>query len=533
MCTISAPFLSVPRRHGCPAQRPSWSPWRALAITAFLTGCGPTVYHPTLHSAGEVPSAAEEPAFLKAHLRSGELILFETWDTSLIQDSLVGFGSRYQADRTLVGARGRQTVHVDSIALLEANRKDTVSEFALFGLSAWTTLAGAVSALCVADPKSCFGSCPTFYLPSDPEGAPVAEGFSASFARVLEERDLDALGVALRGGDDFTLHMRNEAWETHAVRRIRIHAVPVPEGASVLQTVDGALFEATRVDRAFACTSVSGDCTRQVSIRDQDELRIWADSLDLARRTEVFLTFPPTQGASGVVLSARHSFVSTFVFYQGLAYAGRNTGELMASVERGDRAVLQRVLGPARELGPVQIDVAEGPGAWRRIGEFSEAGPIATDRIVLPFEADGGGPLRVRLRMAQGSWRVDEVALATLARRLDPVVIEPTSVVRRGQSDPAALGRLNDAAEYLVTTPGDHYELGFRLPVDTSAYELFLESEGYYYEWMREAWLVEEDPALAFLLMTNPREGLRVMAPAFKAVESGMEASFWASRFRR
>lgn len=531
MCTIRTTSLASPD-HSVPP-RPKRSPWRALALTALVAGCGPTVYHPTIHSAGDVPAADGEPGFLKAHLYSGELILFESWDTSLRQDSITGIGSRYDADRTLVRGRGRQAVHVDSVALLEANRKETVNEFALAGLSVWTALAGAVSAACLADPKSCFGSCPTFYLPSDPEGAPVAEGFSASFARVLEERDLDALGVVIPAGEDFTLHMRNEAWETHAVRRVRIHAVPVAAGESVLQAVDGSLFEATRTDRSLACESMAGDCTRQVGFRDQDELRIWADSLDLARRTEVVLAFPPTTGAAGVVLSARHSFVSTFVFYQGLAYAGRNAGELLAKVERGDQAMLQRVLGPARELGPIQVDVSEGQGAWHRIGEFGEAGPIATDRIVLPFEAEGGGPLRVRLRMAQGSWRIDEVTVATLARRLDPVVIEPTSVVRRGLSDPAALQRLHDADEYLITTPGDHYELGFRLPANAPAYELFLESQGYYYEWMREAWLADEDPMLALSLLTNPGEGLRAMAPAFKAVERGMEASFWASRFRR
>ncbi len=54
----------------------------------------------------------------------------------------------------------------------------------------------AVTAYCIANPKACFGSCPTFYLEDEggrePE-RPQAEGFSESIARVLEARDIDAL----------------------------------------------------------------------------------------------------------------------------------------------------------------------------------------------------------------------------------------------------------------------------------------------------------------------------------------------------
>ena len=77
------------------------------------------------------------------------------------------------------------------------------------------------------------------------------------------------------------------------------------------------------------------------------------------------------------------------------------------------------------------------------------------------------------------------------------------------------------------------YRLTFRLPPGDSPLELFLESEGFYYEWMRAEWLAEEDPAMAALALANPAEALRRLAPAYKAEEPFLEGAFWASRFRK
>ena len=71
----------------------------------------------------------------------------------------------------------------------------------------------------------------------------------------------------------------------------------------------------------------------------------------------------------------------------------------------------------------------------------------------------------------------------------------------------------------------------FRLPEGEQ--ELFLESRGYYYEWMRDEWLKEEDQAAALQLVANPRAALVRLAPKFKAIEPDMDRVFWQSRVTR
>jgi len=86
---------------------------------------------------------------------------------------------------------------------------------------------------------------------------------------------------------------------------------------------------------------------------------------------------------------------------------------------------------------------------------------------------------------------------------------------------------------HLVTHPGDAYRLCFRLPPGDGSFDLFLESEGFYYEWMRAEWLAEESPAMALQALADPAGALRALAPAYKAREGALEEAFWASRFRK
>jgi hypothetical protein len=95
----------------------------------------------------------------------------------------------------------------------------------------------------------------------------------------------------------------------------------------------------------------------------------------------------------------------------------------------------------------------------------------------------------------------------------------------------AARAALAPGGSRLVTYPGDAYELGFDLPAGPQ--QLFLESRGYYYEWMRREWLVEENPDEVRRFFAAPRDAYRRWAPAFARIEPEMERAFWTSRFRR
>jgi hypothetical protein len=451
-------------------------------------------------------------------------------------DRLAGEGQAYTVAREKRGAPGSHDIPLADVALLETSSPETVSSAGLGLIVTTTVVLGGVTGYCVINPKGCFGSCPTFYVEGpdrrEPD-RPQAEGFSEAIARVLEARDLDALEVARPGGTDVSVVMRNEALETHAVRGVRLLAAPRPTGGRVLAGPDDRLYPARELATAVECRAPEGDCRETLASTDGEDRASPADGKDLAAREVVELGFPAARGRRGVAIAARQTLLSTFLFYQTMAHVGRGAGEFLATLERGGPEAGRRALGMARVLGGIDVEVAEGASPWRAVGSFDEAGPIAGDRRVLPFEATGEGPLRVRLSLARGHWRLDSVALAELGEPLPPVRLEPLSVERDGHRDEATRARLVRGEGHVVTHPGDAYRLTFRLPPSDRPLELFLESEGFYYEWMRAEWQAEEDPWMAALALAAPAEALRRLAPAYKAQEGRLEQAFWASRLRK
>jgi hypothetical protein len=502
-----------------------------LAAALLLTGC--MVRIPALHAPGQLPQV-DKTSPLKVHLRSGELLVLTAWSES--DSGLVGGGTLYSLDRSPIRT-GQFLVPRDSIALLETARfslSRSAPSITMMGI--WTALWTALTVQCVMDPKSCFGSCPTFYPDGGDRDVPAAEGFSASIARVLEDRDIDALWDArARGrGRQFSIRMTNEALETHAVRSLRLLAAPRASGTRVLQGIDGAFYPASRFLPPITCSGAEGDCLAAVSELDGVERLSLSDSADLATRETVELEFPAAAGPHGLVLAARQSLVSTYLFYQTIAYLGSRAGDWLAALERSEPAQARRAMGLAQALGGIEVDLRTEDGTWVRVGAYEEAGPIATGIVILPLgERAGTDRVHLRLRLAKGAWRVNWLALASLGHPVTPVALEPDRVERGGQADSTALRRLLDPSGYLVTYPGDEYRIAFTLPGGLSDPELFLESRGYYYEWMRQEWLAEEDPAMAALMLLDPDRALRRLAPAFKRVEPRMERLFWESRFAR
>lgn len=499
-------------------------------VAATLLACGVATRTGNLVDAGAPPADRGSSDTLKVHMKSGALYMLNAWKVDTAARVIHGTGTQYSVARAGTPSP-ETTIPLDSVALFETSTPGAAWPLGLQGVAVFTTLGAYVGVACLADPKSCFGSCPTFYLEGDDTERVHAEGFSASVASVLEERDVDALPRARLTGRRVAVLMKNEAWETHVVRRVNLLAASRPANGRVFAVSDSAFVAATSILPARSCAAMEGDCLASILALDDVERFSPADSTDLASREIVELTFPRPVGRAGVVLTARNTLLTTFLFYQSMAYAGADMGAMVAALERGGRAFAQAQFGMARLLGGIDLEVRVG-NRWIPVGSAGEPGPIAADTKVLPLPelAETGDSLRVRLRMTRGNWRLDWVALAELG---DPVAVTrvvPSLVQRDGRADGAALAKLRDSTGTLVSMPGDEYRIVYDLPAPAETLELFLESEGYYYEWQRREWIAEQDAALAAMVVTNPAEVLKRLAPAYKRGEARMEALFWESR---
>ncbi len=152
---------------------------------------------------------------------------------------------------------------------------------------------------------------------------------------------------------------------------------------------------------------------------------------------------------------------------------------------------------------------------------------------LIPLNGKTPGVTRVRLVLTKGYWRIDYIGLAVIDRLVEPTRILPSQVLRDSIPVPEAVEALRNRTSPLTTFPGDNYTFVYNLPDNYAGYELFLESRGYYLEWMRDEWLSEENPMRLAMMHRDPDQALRFLAPQFKSVEPQLESFFWSSRYAR
>ncbi len=501
-----------------------------LVVALAGSGCGVRALHRSEVAPGSLATAPRTNVTLKAHLRDGSVLVFGSWTLEEQGRIVRGTGQRLDVHRQ-PGPIGAQSVALDSVALFESDEIHVPG--AMAPITVMTGISVLLTAICATNPKACFGSCPTFHAWDGERQVLVAEGFSASVAPALEATDLDALDRVRARDGRLTLSLTNEALETHVVRSADLLIVPRAPGDRVVAAPGGVLWSTREWRTPDVALGREGDCRALLASRDARERTGLADSSDLAARETVELVFDRSPvGPCGLVITARQSLLSTFVFYQTLAWMGRSVGTWLASLEGMDTDQRTRLVGPARALGGIEVQVRES-GKWVTVGEFHEDGPLASDTHLVTLPGSAPGPLHVRLRLTRGMWRVDQVALVAVRGQVKAVRVPPVRVTNHGREDAAALASLQDGARPLVTMPGDTLELSYELPDDDENVELFLESRGYYLEWMRDEWVAEENPARLARLFLDPPDALRELAPEFKRVESGMEAAFWGSRYAR
>ena len=512
----------------------TWRPSFGIMIAVLISSCGlPRVDReltpPDAFRALSKPKVDElknQSPFLKAHLKDGSLYIFSSWEYARAGSTISGTAHKYDPGRR-AGPSKNYSMSLDSVALIETNILSTSGP--AIALTVFTGITAAVTVFCITNPKACFGSCPTFYVLDGNDPQLDAEGFSSSISPFLESTDLDGLPHASGKDGELTLQMKNEALETHIVRRADILAVPRKQGCGVFKDLHGHFWESPRQISPALALGPEGNCLPALSRADGRERSSRSDETDLAAKETIDLQFHLDPKSSyGLILSCRQSLLPTYLLYQTLAYMGNDAGFWLARPDI-------RSYGEPMEklLGGIEVAVRDAHSGWRSIGSVNEHGPLARDSHLLPLGNSTDTTLAVRLTMAKGMWRIDHAALAELSQSLEPVRLQPRSVLKDGREDSDALARLLDPSQTLVTFPGDVYTLTYALSQKQAEYEFFLESRGYYLEWMRAEWIQEQNPQLLSEMFLSPAAALKRLAPDFKRVEPGMEDCFWRSRYAK
>ena len=472
-----------------------------------------------------------ELPYLKMHTYDGKVYILNKWKVDR-KDKLVSGNGEYLDENREIISKGEFAVPFDSVVIAETNVISGNS--AATGLGTATVITGIFSAVCIADPKACFGSCPTFYAFDGHRNKLQAEGFSSSIAPSLEARDIDALYNVIMKSRDFILEVKNEALETHYIRYANILAACHSKGNRVLATKQDKFFEVNGFIEPSLAIADEGSIREKIYCYDGIERFSSSDSIDLAEKETVDLTFENVPSEeTGLVIACRQSLMTTFVFYQSLAYMGTKASDWLTRLELGNNNI-RKLAKNFINLGFIEILMQDKNGSWHKVSEVGETGPIAGDIKLVSLKGyNTGEKLKLRLVMTKGLWRIDYLSLAKIVCEVEPVVIHPEYVEPGYSGVSKVVDLLLNKDSLLINIPGDEYFIHYKLPENYNEYELFLDTKGYYVEWMRDKWIKEEDPHMVYEMFFNPNKYLKDLAPKFKIIEASMEKSFWSSKYVR
>ena len=470
------------------------------------------------------PGPVRTPA--RVHLQDGSTALVRTpW--TVAGDTVHGAFAVY--DRRLTLSDSVSAIPIDRVTGIETYtpRSDAAASIGLSVLATGASIA-AVSALAVA----IFGSCPTVY--SDSAGAELleAEGFSYSIAPLLETRDVDVLRA--RPGPDgrITLTVRNEAAETHYINHIEVLAVQRADSETVAPDPTGLPLAVSGWVRYRATDRDARNVTDVLAGRDSlvyASDSTWLQGADTSRLHDwIDLALPPMQADSvAILLRARNSLLTTILLYdQMLASRGAHAADWIGQ-DLGDLGtVLTLGRWYAKEMG-MHVQVRDSAG-WRDVGRLGDPGPIAWDETAIMVPVPRGAATTVRLWFPMDGWRIDQVQVATRARRprwraiaadtlRDPHGIERDTLRTRiaGADD-----------EYLVTQPGDAFTVTFPTDATERSDEFLLAMQGYYIEWIRPAWAARPDKGP----FTPDNDQLRRALDQWRRERGTFERQFFESR---
>ncbi len=511
-----------------------------ILFLILLAGCQTYTFRANYdkeNSLIHAPENIKTKPFLKAHLKNGDICIYkDTWNVDTISNLLTGYGTLYDFNRKLIKSE-TISIPLDSIAIFETNKKLENTESArIAALSVLTALDVILGLWCITVPKACFGSCPTFYTGDHANQSfhyADAEGFSSAILPSMEKSDIDAINQHNTQNGKFTVTMKNEALETHCIDNVKLMVFPTQENERVFQSPADSFYLCQNIAKPSKSTANEGDITEIIANDDKKERFSPADSNNLASKEEIIINFDKINSNInyGLIVDFRQSLMTTYLFYNTIAYMGDKASDIFAKIEKSDY-LKSRIEAINRELGGIEVfTFNETKNNWQFQGTFNELGPIAINKQIIKLNnVNANNSIKIKLQLNKGFWRIDCVNLAEIVKQVEPQTITPTSILANGKVSPNALQLNNAENKYIISMPGNIFVFNFDLPQANQNYEMFLYSKGYYLEWMRNDWLKEKNISKLKKMYLHPKRYLKQQAKEYKRYENQMEEIFWNSK---
>jgi len=482
----------------------------------------------------------------KIYLKDGTIILYQ--DGFVLTDNRIsGKGQGYFLNHKSDGGQKDYSISLEDIAAMTYHKaggqSGTAAGEVIMAITALPLFSSSL--YCLACPKCCFGSCPTVYVKENGQYFFCSELFSYSISPYMEAHDLDLLvSDYSRKGELLEVRVTNEALETHHINEMKILQVTHPRNTAVYSTSDNRLLlfkELRSPDEARS--SLGDDVLVQVAKADQLGYRS-PESLVAGLKNgpcfdhiDLRFNVPFSSTRINLLLKAKNTLLSTVLFYE-IVLASQGVNALgwieKMSTDRDYANLFQSVYSA---FSGIAVKVKKGD-EWLDSGKIKDMGPIGFKYIAAGIPTYNQTDLWVRLEFIPDNFIFDGVFFDYDNKEVESIVsVDPVDCEAvfdsNGQrrADLQKLLREKDDL-YLVTEPSDAYHFFYRAREvgDDEAISFFIQSEGYYTEWLRGKWVREKSfPNFTFDLFDFANT-FRQLAESWLGSKKLMEETFDKTR---
>jgi hypothetical protein len=427
---------------------------------------------------------------------------------------LTGEGELHSLDGKINKSRSF-SVPVDSVAVLTYYGTESTDGSVLSSvfLGIYGGFLTPLSVYCLSCPKCCFGSCPTIYTYNGKNYVLEAELFSYNISKYFQESDLDKLTILDPSRQDYQIRISNEALETHYIDQFSLLEINHPPGTQVFPTFDGDIICTGDLNSpSSVINSLGDDITDLVNKRDNYAYRSGEELVKKISdgvtydRIDLNLDLPHGTKKVNLILKLRNTLLTTILFYE-LVLSSQGFDAIEWTHKMQTNYIYARLFNELyKYYAGIKIKTFK-EGAWNLQSKIGDIGPIAWKDIgvEIPVEVEKNATL-IRLEFFPDNFMIDYIGYDCSSDLNDSYHVnklQPKNIVDDENKYRFDLNEVLEKPDgkYLITNPGESYYLTFNLTSsDTANTSVFIQSKGYYIEWIRGNWLVNNSGKYKFNL---------------------------------